>query len=272
MAPKNPKFTLPVTHAPAPGSAKAEVRKTEEQTNPPELEAVGLQKNTVTGEVTEKPVKKTKPTPTKADDQSFEDKVAQAVAKSLASVMPTLATSIATAMAQGQMAVEAVKQQTEHDKLMAAAKKKLAKEEKCSVCRQVVGDGKTHGCGGPYRRDKKGNYVMEPVLNPDGTNVLDADDKPMMKRIEDIAQFHVKMVVFPSDPLAAEWFPYCKVNGVEYFSAGPNHEIWVPKQNDIASQIAIYEQNEREQRVGRKHVRKFGGSTGAPAPLGVGFN
>lgn len=184
---------------------------------------------------------------------------------------------IAQSMANAQLAVEAVKQQTAHDKLMNENKKKLALEEKCHICRQVVGDGKGRGCGGPWKRDPKTNqFVMEPVLNPDGSEVMDADGKPMMRRIEDPNQFHTKMVVYPADPLAAEWFPYVKVNGVEYFSQGPNHEIYVPKVNDIASTLAIYTTNEIEQRVGRKHVRKFGGSVGPGnqnvAPVGTGFN
>lgn len=267
---KTPKFTLPVTHAPATSKDEHPLENIKDQ---PGHETV------VDSKVTNKKEAQAD-APMKTDSisgESFEDKVAAAVAKSMAAILPELAKTLGTAMAQGQMAVEAVKQQTAHDKLLAEAKKKLAKEEKCSVCRQVVGDGVTHGCGGPYKRNKKGDYVLEPVLNPDGSNIMDHEDKPMMRRIEDPDQFHVKMVVYPNDPLAAEWFPYLKINGVEYFSQGPNHEIYVPRKNDFASALAIYEQNEREQRVGRKHVRKFGGSVSGQggtnmAPTGVGFS
>lgn len=182
---------------------------------------------------------------------SFEDKVAAAVAKALAVAMPEMAKQ----MGMTQMAVEAAKNQTAHDKLVAEHKKKEALQERCSVCRQVVGDGKGRGCGGPYRRDAKGEYV------------LDAEGR----RIEDPDQFHTKMVVYPKDPVTAEWFPFVKVNGVEYYSQGPGHEIYVPKQNDIASQLAIFEEQARIERVGRKHIRKNGGTTSNPAPIGVGF-
>lgn len=200
--------------------------------------------------------------------EDFESKVARAVTTAMAAAMPEMA----KAMGMATMAVESAKAQTAHDKLLAENKKKLALEEKCSICRQVVGDGKTRGCGGPWARDPKGNFIMEAVTNPDGSEVIDpVTDKPMMRRIEKPEQFHVKMVVYPKDPLAAEWFPYLKINGVEYFSQGSNHEIWVPAKNDFASALALYEENERIQRVGRKHVRKNGGSVHNPAPLGAGF-
>lgn len=251
---KQPPKKIPVTYAPG-------------ATAPTEAPVVAsVEEPVVTATPVAPPVEAPVPAPKEAE-ASFEDKVAAAVAKALAVAMPELIKGMAT----GQMAIEAVKAQTAHDKLMAEAKAKAALQEKCSICRQVVGNGKGRGCGGPYRRNAKGEYVMEPVLNPDMTPALDEDGKPLMRRIEDAAQFHTKMVVFTGDPLAAEWFPYVKVNGVEYYSAGLNHEIWVPKQNDIAHQLWIYEENERIQRVGRKHIRKNGGTTAAPLPPGAGY-
>jgi hypothetical protein len=217
------------------------------------------------------------PETAKEAEPTFDEKVAMAVAKAMAAQMPLMAKEMAGAFGTAMMAAESVKASNEHERQMVTLKKKLAKEEKCHICQQVVGDGKNFGCGGPWKRDLKTNaFVMEPLLNPDGTPAVDFEGKPILHRIEDASQFHVKRVVFPKDPIAAEWFMGVIINGAIYQSQGPNHEIWVPKLSDIDALLSVYTQNEVEQRVGRKHVRKNGGTLSGRggsslAPTGVGF-
>jgi hypothetical protein len=213
-----------------------------------------------------------------ATESEFDLKVAKAVAAAMAKAMPAMGTEMAKAFGTAMMAAESVKAQTEHDKILAATKRKLAKEEKCHICRQVVGDGKNYGCGGPWKRDPKTNaFITEPLLNPDGTPAMDFEGKPVLQRIEDPNQFHMMKVVYPQDPLAAEWFMGVIINGALYQSMGPEHKIWVPKKSDIDSLLSVYTQNEIEQRVGRKHVRRNGGTLSGrggsnTAPIGAGFS
>lgn len=230
-----------------------------------------------TPEAPKEPAKAEATVPTTPADMSFDEKVSMAVAKAMGSAMPAMAAEMAKAFGTAMMAAESVKITNEHEKNLAIMKRKLAKEEKCHICRQSVGDGRTHGCGGPWKRDAKNQFVLEPVLNPDGTQVLDVEGKPLMRRIEDPHQFHELRVVFPKDPIAAEWFMGVILNGALYQSQGPEHKIWVPKVSDIDSLLSVYTQNEIEQRVGRKHVRKNGGTLSGrggstTAPIGSGFN
>lgn len=221
-----------------------------------------------------------KPEPTKQEAEalsSSDERVMQLIAKSMATVMPSMAAEIAKAMGTAMVAADSAKMQMANDANTKAIKAKLALEEKCHICRQPVGDGKRRGCGGPFKRDPKTNaFVLEPVTNPDGTEVTDADGKPVMRRIEDPAQFHVKREVWPKDPIAAEWFDGVTLNGARYASMGPGHEIWVPKNSDVDSVLSAFTKNEVEQRVGRKHVRSNGGRVsqqgGYQGPgVGVGF-
>lgn len=218
----------------------------------------------------------------------LDERIAMGVAKAMEQAAPAMARAFGTAM----MAAQHAQAQTEHDKIMAKNKAKLALEEKCSCCRQSVGDGKRRGCGGPWRRDARTNeFILEPVyvIDPQTKEVvldakgdklqeLDGEGKPVFRRIEDFNQFHIKMVVFPHDPVATKWFFGVGINGAWYQSQGPNHEIWVPRKNDLRSIEGNFTINEVEQRVGRSHVRQFGGSVsgrggtpqGGPG-LGVGF-
>lgn len=63
---------------------------------------------------------------------------------------------------------------------------------------------------------------------------------------------HVKMVVYPKDNSLEDWFMGVYVNGVRYISNHSSDEILVPKNNDIASLISQWEQNETESRNGRR--------------------
>lgn len=144
------------------------------------------------------------------------------------------------------MGMEQAKQMSAHDIQLAAARKKAALEEKCHICGQAVGDGKGRGCGGPWVRDAKGQFVT----GEDGA------------RVEDRSINHVEMVVFPNDPIAIAQWDGVQINGARYCSTGPNHKVWVPKVNNIAAVIAKYEEDQRIQQVGRKHIRQNGGSVG----------
>lgn len=224
-----------------------------------------------------------KPVEPKAPETKFvtasdDDKISAAVAKALAQALPAAAAEMAKAFGASMMAVEAMKKEASNKDLADAFRKKASLEEKCMVCRQSVGDGKGRGCGGPWRRNEKtGEFVTEPVLDEKGEPKYDGDGRPLTKRIEDYAQFHVQRDVYPKDPIAAEWFMGAIINGVVYQSMGPGHKIWVPRVNDIDSVLSIYTNNELIQRVGRKHVRANGGSVSATGtsntlPTGVGFS
>lgn len=189
--------------------------------------------------------------------EDLDERIAKVVAKALDPVLGKMGSQIGNAI----MAAQAATAMTEHDKNMAARKAKLALEEQCHFCRQVVGDGRGRGCGGPWARDPKTMaFLMQPVLDDNKELVLDNDGKPVMRRIENPEQFHVRMEVWPSDPLAAKWFFGVGVNKAWYRSNGPGHKVWVPKVNDLPSLIGVYSTNEVEQRVGREHIRTDGGS------------
>lgn len=163
------------------------------------------------------------------------DSIADAVAKAVAASLPAII-----------MGMEQAKQMSAHDIQLAAARKKAALEEKCHICGQAVGDGKGRGCGGPWKRDDKGQFVT------DGTGA----------RIEDRNAHHVEMAVFPNDPIAVQQWDGVFINGARYCSVGPNHKVWVPKVNNIAAVIVKFEEDQRIQQVGRKHIRQNGGSVG----------
>jgi hypothetical protein len=210
-----------------------------------------------------------------ATEANLDDKIAAAVAKALAAGTSSAIDyqKLGQAVGQAIVAAEAAKQMDGHAKTLAELRKKQAKEEKCHLCGQSVGDGKNSGCGGPFRRAKNGTYVMEPVLEPDGTPARDSEDKPIMRRVEDYHQFHDQMVVFPSEPMAFQCWDGIKVNGALYMSAGPNHKVWVPKALNIAHLLSNYEQGERDARIPKKRGRHGGtvnGRTGGHTGPGVG--
>lgn len=224
------------------------------------------------------PKKPTQPDATKPEP-TMEERISMAVAAAMSQALPAMAKEIASGFGTAMMAAEAAKVANGHESQVKALRAKEALMEKCHICHQVVGNGKGRGCGGPWRRDKKTNeFVMEAVLEADGvTPVTGPDGKPLMRRIEDPTQFHVFREVWPSDPIAAEWFDGIKLNNVWYKSMGPGHKIWVPAVNDLDYRISVYQTGEVEQRVGRKHIRSNGGQVsqagGYRGPgIGVGFN
>ena len=184
-----------------------------------------------------KPLKKT-------EDERIADAVAKAIAalpkNDMAAVLKEILPTVILAM-------ESAKNMSGHDQNLKLLKAKLALEEKCSICRQVVGDGKTRGCGGPWARDDKGEFLLDPKTGA---------------RIEAPEQFHDKMCVFPNDPIAERQWDGVKINGAVYVSQGLGHKVWVPRKNDIASQILKFEEDQRIQQVGRKHMRKSGSLSG----------
>jgi hypothetical protein len=147
------------------------------------------------------------------------------------------------------MAMEQAKNQNAGEASIKSIKAKNALTEKCHICHQVVGDGKTRGCGGPWARDKNGTFL----LDESGS------------RIEKIEQFHDLMVVYPNDPIAVGQFDGVAINGAHYRSSGPNHKVWVPKHNDIAQTLLKFEEDQRIQQIGRKHMRQSG-SIGKSGP------
>jgi hypothetical protein len=69
---------------------------------------------------------------------------------------------------------------------------------------------------------------------------------------------HTMMVVYPTNlPEQAEWFRGAIINGKSYLSNDDQHAICVPKAaaGDILSMVRGWEQNEREQKLGRKKHR-----------------
>lgn len=211
-----------------------------------------------------------------ATEANLDDKVAAAVAKALAAGTGSAIDyqKLGQAVGQAIVAAEAAKQMDGHARTMADLKKKQAKEEKCHLCGQAVGDGKNSGCGGPFSRDKRGVYITEPVMEADGvTPAMDADNKPIVRRIEDYKQFHDQMVVFPSEPMAFQCWDGIKINGAIYMSAGPNHKVWVPKNLNIMHHLAAYEAGERDARIPKKRGRHGGtvnGRTGGHSGPGMG--
>lgn len=69
---------------------------------------------------------------------------------------------------------------------------------------------------------------------------------------------HVRMVVFPSDTRFARWFHGIMVNGVRYASNGPGHQITVPKANDIAHMVSLFEREEAANAMGREYAHNSG--------------
>lgn len=163
----------------------------------------------------------------------------------------TLVSIMSKVLPAAIMAMEQAKTLSVHEATLKALKAKAALEEKCHICRQVVGDGKGRGCGGPWARNKDGSFVM---VKDETTG----DEK----RVENPDQFHIKMVIFPNDPLAEQQFDGVQINGAYYRSQGPNHKVWVPKKNDIAATLIAFEEDQRVQRIGRKKMRQSGSVSG----------
>lgn len=145
------------------------------------------------------------------------------------------------------LALEQAKQLSLHESTLKTMRSKAQLEEKCYICRQSVGDGKGRGCGGPWKRDANGEFMM---------------DSKTGARIEDIETNHVQMVVFPNHPVAERQFDGVQINGAYYRSQGPGHKVWVPRKNDIASMLLKFEEDQLIQQVGRKHMRRNGGTVG----------
>lgn len=131
------------------------------------------------------------------------------------------------------------------------------KLQQCTCCKQRV-----IACGGVWR--KASTKQIE-----DGAKV-DADGYLMKEqggREEFPEDNHVKMVVWPADPIAEKFFPGVCIAGIWYKSASGQHPIYVPKFNDIAWTVSNYAKNEREQSVGKTHQHNSG-SIGQFNPAG----
>lgn len=135
-------------------------------------------------------------------------------------------------------------------KLIATQKRGFVPKETCLKCRQPV-----NVCGGPEMVGK---------LDKDNKAVLDANGKSELvekTKWNEADANHSLMSVTVSDPDAERYFRGAVINGVNYRSRNGNHKILVPKDNDIASICAMYEKNEKEQRVG-KIVQHDSGTVG----------
>jgi ferredoxin len=65
---------------------------------------------------------------------------------------------------------------------------------------------------------------------------------------------HARMCVYPTQyPEFGPWFQGIVINGKQYLSNGPGHDIPVPKvaEGDIRCAIRLYEDSERTARLGR---------------------
>lgn len=69
---------------------------------------------------------------------------------------------------------------------------------------------------------------------------------------------HIEMVVFPSDQRFARWFHGICIGGVRYRSNGPGHRITVPKSNDIAHMVSLFEREESANAMGREYAHNSG--------------
>ena len=100
------------------------------------------------------------------------------------------------------------------------------------------------------------------------------------QRCQDCGQYkracngeHVQMVVGPKNPRRWASFPGMMTNGVFYRSNGPNHLKTVPKENDLAHRISVWENSEEDLRQGRElthysgHITRGGGGVAAN-PIG----
>lgn len=72
---------------------------------------------------------------------------------------------------------------------------------------------------------------------------------------------HVSMVVFPNRyPEFSKWFMGVTINGVRYLSNNGSHQVTVPAAcvSGILSHIQVWEDNERELRIGKKVTHESG--------------
>lgn len=73
---------------------------------------------------------------------------------------------------------------------------------------------------------------------------------------------HTMMVVYPTTfGEAADFFTGIVLNGVRYLSNDPGHKVLVPENaaSTISNMVAAFEQNEKDQLMGRKATHRSGG-------------
>lgn len=83
---------------------------------------------------------------------------------------------------------------------------------------------------------------------------------------------HVQMVVFPTKyPEFGEWFQGCWINGVRYLSNDAGHTVTVPKnaQGGLTKMVQDFENNEREQRMGKTREWNSGSVSSPRRPAQV---
>lgn len=130
-----------------------------------------------------------------------------------------------------------------------AAEREMKKLQSCSCCRQRV-----IACGGVWRK-----ATAEQIA--DGAKV-DAEGyllKEQGGREEFPDDNHIKIVVWPADPAGEKFFAGVCITGIWYRSQGPDHRVYVPRNNDIAWTVANFAKNERDQMTGKTHQHNSGG-------------
>lgn len=103
--------------------------------------------------------------------------------------------------------------------------------------------------------------VVPPIINRERCN-----DCGQMKGA--CKEKHKKLVVLPSDPEDATYFPGIWLNGVRYLSNNHAHVISVPEDSAIEKILQDFEQGERRARRGRKFEHNSG-SIGGPNAQGA---
>lgn len=142
--------------------------------------------------------------------------VADAVAEALKVSIPAAAVGINQANMQAQNTARE-----------AQIRELMRKTKRCAVCGQPE-----TACGGPFKKDALGLDVVE--KNEDGS----------VKYNHELN--HEKAYVGPKDANLMKWNPGIRVNGILYKSDNYGQTLWIPKKSDILTQIAAWEQNEKE--------------------------
>lgn len=135
-----------------------------------------------------------------------------------------------------------------------SAEREQSKLQQCTCCRQ-----RRIACGGVWRKASQSDIDSGVKVDKEGY-ILKVNENGKLDggRAEFPEDNHVKMVVYPADPIAERFFPGVCLAGVWYRSASLDHKIWVPRNNDFAWITANYAKGEREQSVGKVHQHNSG--------------
>lgn len=150
------------------------------------------------------------------DPASMASIVASAVAEALKVGIPAAAVGINQAQYQ---AAEKVRE--------GQIREIMRRTKRCAVCGQ-----QETACGGPWKKDSSGNDIV--ARGADGSLEYDW------------ALNHDKAYVGPQDANLTKWNPGIRINGVLYKSDHFGQTVLIPKKSDILTQIAHWEQNEKE--------------------------